>query len=82
MLAASVSVFRKKLLSAIRSPAKSVFGIHDPMRLSYLVEIRVGLRKLKCHKFKYNFRETVSPMCPTSDSMGDTEPISVAMPFF
>ena len=34
--APSVAVFKSKLLSKIRSPAKSVFGIHDPKGLSYV----------------------------------------------
>ena len=29
-LAPSIAVFKKKLLSIIRPPAKSVYGIHDP----------------------------------------------------
>ena len=44
--APSVAVFKKKLLSIIRPPAKSVFGIHDPKGLSYLTQLRVGLSKL------------------------------------
>ena len=47
----SVAVFKKKLLSIIRPPAKSVFGIYDPIGLSYLTQIRVGLSKLNLHKF-------------------------------
>ena len=35
-LAPSVAVFKTKLLSRIRPPPKSVFGIHDPIGLSYL----------------------------------------------
>ena len=45
--APSVAIFKKKLLSNIRPPAKSVFGIHDPIGLSYLIQLRVGLSKLK-----------------------------------
>ena len=43
--APSFAVFKKKLLSLIRPPAKSVFGIHDPNGLSYLTQLRVGLSK-------------------------------------
>ena len=35
-LAPSVAVFKKKLLSIIRPPAKSVFGIHDPKIAGFL----------------------------------------------
>ena len=60
--APSVAVFKKKLLSVIRPPAKSIFGISDPVGLSYLTQIRVGLSKSNLHKFLHNFRDTVNPM--------------------
>ena len=72
-LAPSLAVFKTKLLSKIRPPAKPVFGIHDPTGLSYLSQIRVGLSRLNFHKFKHNFRDTVNPMCPTNDGIEDTE---------
>ena len=72
-LAPSVAVFKTKLLSRIRPSAKSVFGIHDPIGLSYLLQLRAGLSKLNFHKFKHNFRDTVNPMCPTNDGIEDME---------
>ena len=47
-LAPSLAVFKTRLLSKIRPPAKPVFGIHDPTGLSYLFQIRVGLSRLNC----------------------------------
>ena len=68
------TVFKKKLLSLIcPPPAKCVFGIYDPKGLSYLTQLRVGLSKLNFHKFKHNFRDTINPMCPTSDGIEDME---------
>ena len=61
-LAKSLSIFKTKLLSIIRPPAKSVFGIHDPSGLSYLTRLRVGLSKLNFHKFKQSFRDTINPI--------------------
>ena len=97
-LAPSVAVFKTKVLSRIRPSAKSVFGIHDPIGLSYLLQIRVGLSKLNClsyllqlrvglsklnfHKFKHNFRDTVNPMCPTNDGIEDTEHFLLLCPSF
>ena len=81
-LAPSVAVFKKKLLSIIRPPAKSVFGIYDPKGLSYLTQLRVGLSKLNFHKFKHNFRDTINPMCPTSDGIEDTEHYLLLCPTF
>ena len=80
--APSVAVFKRKLLSIIRPPAKSVFGIHDPKGLSYLTQLRVGLSKLNFHKFKHNFRDTINPMCPTSDGIEDTEHFLLLCPSF
>ena len=37
------------------------------------MQLRVGLSKLNFHKFKHNFRDTLSPLCPTNDDVEDTE---------
>ena len=81
-LAPSVAVFKKKLLSIIRPPAKSFFGIHDPIGLSHLCQLRVGLSKLKFHKFKHNFRDTINPLCPSNDGIEDTEHFLLLCPSF
>ena len=81
-LAPSVAVFKKRLLSIVRPPIKSVFGIHDPIGLPYLIQLKVGLSKLNFHKFKHNFRDTINPMCPTSDGIEDTEHFSLLCPSF
>ena len=69
-------------MSIIRPPAKSVFGIHDPKGLPYLTQLRVGLGKLNFHKVKHNFRDTISPMCPTNDGIEDTEHYLLLCPSF
>ena len=81
-LAPSVGVFKAKLLSKIHPSAKSAFGIHDPIGLNYLLQIKVGLSKLNFHKFKHNFRDTVNPMCPTNDGIEDTEHFLLLCPSF
>ena len=81
-LAPSIAVFKKKILSIIRPPAKSVCEIHDPKGLSYLTQLRVGLSKLNFHKFKQTFRDTINPMCPTSDGIKDTEHFLLLCPSF
>ena len=50
--APSIAVFKKKLLSIIRPPAKSVYEINDPKGLSHLTQLWVGFSKLNFHKFK------------------------------
>ena len=81
-LAPSVSIFKKTLISIIRSPAKSVFGIHDPIGLSYLTQLRVGLSKLCFYKFKHNFRDSINPMCPSNDGIETTEHFLLLCPSF
>ena len=81
-LAPSIAVFKTKLLSKIRPLPNSVFRIHDPTGLSYLTQLRVGLSKLNFHKFKHNFRDTINPMCPTNDGIGDTEHFLLICPPF
>ncbi len=78
----SVAVFKKKLISLIRPPLKPVLGIHDPLGLSYLTQLRVGLSKLCFRKFKHNFRDTVNPMCPTNDGIETTEHFLLLCPSF
>ena len=80
--APSVAIVKKKLLSTIRAPAKSIFGIHDPMGLSYLTQIRVGLSKLNLHKFLHNFKDTLNPMCPMRDGIADTAHFLLLRPSF
>ena len=83
-LAPSVAVFKKQFLSIIRPIylVRSIFGIHDPKGLSYLTQLRVGLRKLNFHKFKHNFSDTVDPMCPANDGIEDTEHSLLLCPSF
>ena len=79
----NLSLFlRKNFYQSSLPPAKSVFGIHDPMSLSQLTHLRVGLSKLNFHKFRHNFRDTVNPMCPTKDGVEDTEHILLLCPSF
>ena len=58
----SVNVFKKQLLRLTCLPSKSVYGIHDPKRLSILTQLHVGLSKLNFHKFKHNIWDTINKM--------------------
>ena len=72
-LSPSVAIFKKQLISKIRQHFKSTLGIHDPIGLSYLTQLRVGLSKLCYHKFKHNFGDSINPMCPSNDGIETTE---------
>ena len=56
-----------------RPNAKSIFGIHDPIGLPYLTQLRTGLSKLNYYKFKHNFKDTINPMCLSNDGVEDAE---------
>ena len=61
--AASLSKFKKDVLSFIRFPKKSIFTIHDPIGLKRLFQLRVELSHLKEHKKRKGFRDTPSDTC-------------------
>ena len=54
---------------------------HSKIGLRF-TQLRVGLSKLNFHKFKYNFRDTINPMCPTSDGVEGTEYFLLLCPSF
>ena len=67
----SINVFKSRLLSLIRPPSNSIFGIYDPQ--GFATQLRVGVTKLNYHKFMHNFHESINPMCPINDGMEDAE---------
>ena len=72
--------FKEKPIINVPTPTKSVFGIHDPKGLSHFTQLRIS--KLNFHKFKHNFRDTINPMCPTTDGIEDTEHFLLLCPSF
>ena len=64
-------MFKKRILAIIRPSPKSFFGVYDPKGISILTQMRVGLSTLNYHKFKHNFMDTLSPLCPINDGMLD-----------
>ena len=49
---------------------KSLFDIHDPSGVKLLSRLRLKSSHLNEHKFRHNFKDTMSPM---SDSVSETE---------
>ena len=82
MASPTLASFKAKLLVLIRPTAKSVYGIHDPVGLSYLTQIRVSLSKLNFHKFKHNFRDALDAMCPSNDGVENEEHFLLLCPSF
>ena len=51
-------ILRKHIITFFRPQMKSIFGIHDPVGLRYLFQLRVGLSPLRSHKWRHNFSDT------------------------
>ena len=60
------------LLSLFRPKIKSIFGIHDPMGLRYLFQLRVSLSPLRSHKNRHNFIDTPSDICLCKQGVENT----------
>lgn len=78
----TIASFKAKLLVLIRPTAKSVYGIYEPVGLSYLTQLRVNLSKLNLHKFQHNFRDAIDAMCPSNDGVESEEHFLLLCPSF
>ena len=56
-------LFLKNINSFFRPITKSIFGIHVPVALRYLFQLRVSLTPLRSHKYRHNFTDTPSDIC-------------------
>ena len=59
----SYEIFRKKLLVFIRPVGNSMYGIYDPFRVKLINRLRLSFIRLREHKFRHNFADTVNPLC-------------------
>ena len=56
----SFDILKKHINTFFRPKTNIIFGIHDPVGLHYLFQLRVSLSPLRSHKFRYNFTDTPS----------------------
>ena len=59
----SITTFKKRILSFIRSSANSTFNCHNPRGIKLLSRLRLGLSHLREHKFKHSFQDSLNPFC-------------------
>ena len=50
-------VFKKRILSSIRSMPNSIYNINNSLQVKYLTRLRIAFSHLKEHKFKHNFQD-------------------------
>ena len=67
----SINILKNHILSLIRPNQKSIFGIHDPLGLLYLFQLRVGLSSLRYHNKHHNFIDTPSDKCFCNNGIED-----------
>ena len=87
----SFNVLKNHILSLIRPKKKCIFGIHDPLGLRYIFQLRVGLShkitKSQNHKItksqnRRNFIDTPSDICLCNQGIEDTNHFLFLCPFF
>ena len=78
----SFDILKKHINTFFRHKTKSTFGIHDPVGLRYLFQLRVSLSPLRSHKFRYNFADTPSEICRCKQGIEDTSHFIFSCPFF
>ena len=59
----SISLFKRSLLQFIRPSGSEVYKNHDSIGLKYLTSLRLEFSRLREHKFRYNFRDTLNSLC-------------------
>ena len=63
-------VFKKYILSFITTMQNSIDNIHTLLGVKYLTRLRIKFSHLKEHEFKYNFQDSIDPMCSCSSGIG------------
>ena len=63
--------FKSRIFSIIRPIAKSIYGIHDPIGIHYLYQLRTGLSPLRNHKFRHKFGDTPTATCICNQDIED-----------
>ena len=78
----SFNCLKKHLLSLFRPKRRSIFGVHDPIGLCYLFQLRVGLSPLRSHKIQHNFADTCSEHCLCEEGAEDTCHFLLFCPYY
>ena len=68
----SFDTLKDHIISLLRPKTKSIFGIHDPLGIRFLLQLRVSLSPLRSHKKRHNFIDTPSDTCHCNQGIEDT----------
>ena len=73
---------KNNLISLFRPQYCSIFGIHGPISLRHLFQLRVGLSKLREHKKRHNFADTPSDLCLCNSGTENTDHFLLQCTFY
>ena len=55
--------FKNTILKFVRDSPNSAFKCHNPLEITLLTSLRLGLSHLREHKFKHSFQDLLNPFC-------------------
>ena len=76
------SELKTRITTLFRPKIKSIFGIHDPLGIHYLFQLRVSLSPLRSHKKHHNFTDTPSDICICNQGFEKTSHYLFECPFY
>ena len=68
----SLGKLKTYIYTFFRPKTKSIFGVHDPLGLRFLFQLRLSLSPLRSHKWQHNFIDTPSNICHCNLGIEDT----------
>ena len=80
LMTSHLLTFLKNINTFFRPMSSNIFGIHDPVGLRYLFQLRVSLSPLRSHKFRHNFTDTPSEICRCNQGIEDTNHFFLSCP--
>ena len=78
----SFDSLKEHMLSLFRPKIKSIFGVHDPLALQHLFQLRVSLSPLRSHKNRHNFIDTPSDICHCKQGSEDSNHFLFSCPSY
>ena len=78
----SLNKLKTHLNAFFRPKPSSIFGIHDPLGIRYIFQLRVGLSPLRSHKRNHNFIDTPTDTCLCNQGIEDSNHFFFLCPFY
>ena len=73
---------KANMIALFRPKKKSIFDIYDPIGLSYIFQLRLGLSPLRSHKKRHNFEDTPTDRCECGNDIENAHHFLFKCPYF